>query len=186
MTSFRDKFKIQNTNFTLSRTPVRIKTDGQVYQLNLHKDGQAITLTKTDEDANLKYPYQLPDIEVKALTKNARLVLANGKHTYLEFWGTWCKPCLEIIPDMIALKKNYSDRLNIISIDYMDNDLAKVKDYILKYRMDWDHLVADRNLIEEFAHPYFPCGVLFDPDGNLIEYGISPNDVGNQLSKTLN
>lgn len=184
LTSFNERLRIENVNFSRSKQPITLKVGTKIYELQFKEDGSIITLTKTEAEERkitLNFPYRLPEIEVRALTKNARLKKSNGKYTYVEFWGTWCKPCIQIIPEIQALKTAYGDRLNIISVDYQDNDIERVKEYLVKYQMNWDHLIADKALMRAFATPYFPCGMLFDPSGNLIEYGISPAKVGEIL-----
>lgn len=184
LTSFNEQFRIENVNFSRSGRPITLKVDTEIYELQFKEDGSSITLTKTEAEtsqADLTFPYRLPDMEVRALTKNARLNKPNGKYTYVEFWGTWCKPCIQIIPEIQSLKQSYGEKVNIISVDYYDNDMERVKEYIVKYKMHWDHLVGNKALIREFANPSYPCGVLFDPNGNLVEYKISPAKVGEIL-----
>ena len=187
LTSFNQKLNFLNINFIRSSKPIVVKIEDETYEIDLIEDGSKINLTKIEigeTQFDLTYPYRLPKIPVRALTKNATLNKSNNKYTYVEFWGTWCKGCIQIIPEIRSLKKDFNDRLNIISIDYMDNDLKRVKEYIIKYKMNWDHIVANRALMKEFATPYFPCGILFDPEGYLIEYGILPGEVG-EILKSL-
>lgn len=181
LTSFKDKLRFNSINYSKSKHPFVIKVADEKYEVNFTQDGRTIKLVKLNQSQlpfDLTYPYQIPNIKVRKLTKNATLNKDNNKYTYVEFWGTWCKPCIQLVPEIQALQKDLSDQLNIIGVDYRDRDLDRVRRYIKEYTMSWDHIVADDALMAEFGRPgFFPCGVLFDPKGNLIEFGISPGKV---------
>lgn len=185
LTSFNDKLKFNTINYSKSIHPIVIKIGDEKYEVNFIEDGsniKLVNLNKSQLPYDLTYPYNIPNVNVKKLTKNATLNKENNKYTYVEFWGTWCKPCIELIPEIQTLQKDFSDQLNIISVDYRDRDFNRVKRYIKKYKMSWDHIIADDTLMDEFGRPnFFPCGVFFDPRGNLIEFGISPNKVREHL-----
>jgi len=56
-----------------------------------------------------------------------------GKVVLLDFWGTWCPPCLKAIPHMEALHKKYKDQgLVVIGLNH-EPDQAKVK----QFAQDW-------------------------------------------------
>jgi len=40
-----------------------------------------------------------------------------GKIVFLEFWGTWCAPCLMSIPHYVSLQEKYKDKLRIVAIE---------------------------------------------------------------------
>ncbi len=44
-----------------------------------------------------------------------------GKVVFIEFWGTWCGPCLLSIPHHVALQEKYKDKLRIIAIETTPN-----------------------------------------------------------------
>src|SRR5260370_39359779 len=50
----------------------------------------------------------------------------NGKVVLVNFWATWCPPCREEIPEMIALQSRYKDQLQIVGISEDDDTGANV------------------------------------------------------------
>jgi thiol-disulfide isomerase/thioredoxin len=43
-----------------------------------------------------------------------------GKLTYIDVWATWCKPCVEDYNEMVELNKIFGNKINIVSIAYLD------------------------------------------------------------------
>lgn len=63
------------------------------------------------------------------------------KYTLLDFWGTWCGPCIAGLPKLKAFHEAHQDRISIVSIAY-DRDPTRVKQFIEKQgmnRQSWQH-----------------------------------------------
>lgn len=105
--------------------------------------------------------------------KNGKLVsLAQfqGKYVYLDFWATWCTPCLKEMPRMEALKKKYEKDIEFISIS-IDNDAETMNKYLSKKNnYDWIFLhYGNKPEIKELYNVLaIPAYFLINPDG-LIE-----------------
>ena len=183
LASFDKVLNFSTFNKIRSNRPLVIKIEQENYKLTFSNDGTNLELVPVkDQDPDLVYPFRLPEIKAKRLTKNAVIDKKNGKPTYIEFWGTWCRPCLDLVPELRALRKDFENQLNLTSINYRDKDMTRVDFFIRDYKMNWDHLVADETLMKEFGSPGFvPCGILFDSEGNLVQYGISPEEVRSYL-----
>ena len=70
--------------------------------------------------AQVKNGEQVPDIEFKQLLnsslKTAKLSHFKGKIVFIEFWATWCSPCVAAMPHLQELQKKYKNQLQIITI----------------------------------------------------------------------
>ena len=71
-----------------------------------------------------------PDFELRDLNGNpVRLTDYEGQVVLLDFWATWCGPCIREMPVFIALDEQYADdELKLIGIAVMDTE-AKVRSY---------------------------------------------------------
>jgi thiol-disulfide isomerase/thioredoxin len=96
------------------------------------------------------------------------------KYVVLDFWGSWCAPCIKGIPDMKKYYDKYHDQLEIIGIACNDQD-RNWRNAIEKYELHWTHVKNnDQDVTEDVSVRYgvsaFPTKVIIDPDGIIQGY----------------
>lgn len=67
------------------------------------------------------------------------------KLTVVNIWATWCKPCMEEIPDLNKLKEEFkNDEINFVSfsIDNM-NDSEKLKKFVASKKFQWKDITVE-------------------------------------------
>lgn len=88
-----------------------------------------------------------------------------GKWVLINFWATWCPPCLEEIPDLIALYESRDDVMVIgIAMEYADP--KDVMEYVDAMSISYPTVLGDRSIaaqIEELS--MLPSTYLFNPLG---------------------
>ena len=91
-----------------------------------------------------------------------------GKVVVLDFWGTWCPPCVESVPELRDLHKRYSKEgipFVLIGIS-SDSDEAEWKEFTEKNKMIWpQYRDKDRRIQRVFGVRSFPTYVLIDHEG---------------------
>jgi thiol-disulfide isomerase/thioredoxin len=85
---------------------------------------------------NLEYLSNNEYISLKDMKKHT-IQISEKKYTVLEFGGSWCKPCKEIIPQMEKFHKNSADTVKVISI-FKENNLEAALQYFKKTKPKWD------------------------------------------------
>lgn len=95
----------------------------------------------------------------------------HGKPVFIEFWATWCGPCVQLMPSLAKLYSETSDKgLVWLSID-SDEDPAVADKFIARERIAWSNY-HDRGgqYGRAFHRRGIPLGVLIDSEGKITFY----------------
>jgi len=105
------------------------------------------------------------DLAGKAVT----LADYRGKIILLNFWATWCGPCLEEMPKFSAWQRAYGARgLQVIGVS-MDDDQLPVARLMARHPAVYPILVGDAALGESFGGVFgLPLTYLIDPKGRVV------------------
>ena len=100
-----------------------------------------------------------------------RLSDYRGKWVLVNFWATWCPPCLEEIPDLVALHEaRMKSDLVVIGVA-LDSSRESVVEFVAKKHISYPVVVGDYELAEQVGEVQaLPTSYLFDPAGKLVSY----------------
>ncbi len=110
----------------------------------------------------------LPDMD----SKSQSLAQWQGKVMVVNFWATWCPPCLEEIPAFVRMQEKFGNQgLQFVGIA-IDN-AAKVREFAEKYQMNYPVLIGEADAIELARvtgneRGGLPFTVIVDRKGRLI------------------
>jgi thiol-disulfide isomerase/thioredoxin len=100
-----------------------------------------------------------------------------GKYVLLDFWGTWCGPCIAEIPTLKAAYTRFRDRgFEIVGIDYEHGEITpgvhdKVQAFLKAHEIPWTSATPDsvKDLVEKRLRILsFPTYFLLDRDGRVV------------------
>jgi thiol-disulfide isomerase/thioredoxin len=117
-----------------------------------------------------------------------RLIEWRGRALLCNFWATWCPPCLEEVPLLVAAKQQHSsDGVEIVGIGIDQAD--KIREFAGRFKINYPVLVAGATAIDLIrrlgnAAGALPFTVLLDRSGTLVHRQLGPLS-GVQLDRLL-
>lgn len=139
----------------------------------------AIIILLSNQALGQKAPdFTLKNLERKNFTLYDRL--ENGP-VLIDFWATWCKPCLEAMPHITEINKRYKEQgLQVAGIS-IDNprSQAKVKPMVRAKGFNFEILIdGDQEVRKLFGGTVVPLTLLINTEGEIVyrHIGYVPGD----------
>ncbi len=113
----------------------------------------------------------MPELDLSVITniqtgeiQQEKLSNSNGKIRILDFWATWCGPCIAKMSDLKKLKNEFPNDLEIISIS--DETIEKILPFIQKRNLPFRFVVDKESIISnKFEVGALPFTILIDKKG---------------------
>ncbi|HMP99858.1 MAG TPA: TlpA disulfide reductase family protein [Cyclobacteriaceae bacterium] len=105
-----------------------------------------------------------------------------GKYLFMEFWGSWCGPCIQEIPHLKDLY-NEVDKSKVDFIGIAEDTEEPLRKAIDKYALEWKQILSDKEneIVKNYGINSFPSSFLIDPEGKIV----AKNLRGKSLADTL-
>lgn len=144
------------------------------------------------EAAELKVGDPAPRFVVNRFVKGEPVKeLQPGQIYVIEFWATWCGPCIENIPKLTAMQKKYGNRVVFVGVSVLERDQTKVVPFVKKmgekmnYRVAMDKVTGSgetaskghmaTNWLKAAGKKAIPCAFIVNKDGKIAWIGHPAN-----------
>jgi len=116
------------------------------------------------------------DFTVKDLQGSThRLADYRGKWVLVNFWGTWCSPCLSELPELSSLHDAHQD-IVVIGVAMQSGSSAKVADFVAAHRITYPIVMGTYAIADQIGNAagqtegleVLPTSLLFGPNGELV------------------
>lgn len=119
-----------------------------------------------------------PDFTLTDLSgKSISLVDLKGKVVFVNFWATWCGPCLHEIPDFIEFYKENKDRGAFILGVSVDKSVNKVRNFVDENKINYPIAMVTNEIFSDYKPGRFiPTTIIIDTNGMIQEKKVGVMD----------
>jgi thiol-disulfide isomerase/thioredoxin len=142
-----------------------VRYTGRVENDLRHASAEGTTVKFLRERAAVQ-PFSAPDLSGRALSTTD----FKGKVILVNFWATWCPPCRQEIPDLVALQEKYKDSLQIIGISQDYGSPEQVRRFAESYHINYPIVISTPEIEKLFPSVYaLPTTFMVDREGRIAQ-----------------
>ena len=133
---------------------------------------------------------KFPDFDEKDLAgKSLKVANYKGKVLLVDFWATWCGPCVRELPNVLKTYEEYHAKgFEIIGIS-LDQDKAKLTSFLEQQKMSWQQYFDGQGWGNKLAGKYgitgIPATFLLNGEGTIIGRDLRGEALETEVAKAL-
>jgi peroxiredoxin len=117
-------------------------------------------------DERMMPAFELTDIEGNVVRSDD----LRGKVVLVNFWATWCGPCISEIPMLNEVYRTYRDRgFELLGVASQSGDAATIARFAERVGIEYPVLIGTNEVVSQYRIFAFPTDFLIDRDGRIRE-----------------
>ena len=113
----------------------------------------------------------------------------DADYVLIDFWASWCGPCISQVPDLLTVHESFKDRgFEILSVS-VDNREDKWKSAIEKYSLAWPHISDVKGwespLARDYNVTFVPYNFLVDRNGIIVAKNLHAAELYSTVERLL-
>ena len=98
------------------------------------------------------------------------LAALRGKVVLMNFWATWCGPCRQEIPDLMALRARYGEQVEIIGVSLDEGGAGVVEAFADELQISYPLVMSTPEITQQFPGVFaLPTTFVLDPQGGIAQ-----------------
>lgn len=127
---------------------------------------------------------QQPDFK-DAAGNGHRLEELRGKWLFVNYWATWCAPCIKEIPELNEVAESHADRIVVYGVNFDGPTGDELDKQIARMKIDFPVFAKDPHQLLGIERPQvLPTTLAFSPDGEHVETLVGPQTEESLLAVT--
>lgn len=114
-----------------------------------------------------------PDLSMDLRQFQEKVLKPKNEIWIVDFWASWCRPCIEVLPEIMAIQEKFKDKkVRFISISHDENKVDWMS-AIVKFKIPWNQILIPNAtspqpfLDKIFPHKGIPSLFIVTPEGKV-------------------
>ena len=131
------------------------------------------TILLREARKNVVVGSKAPDFTLNDVDGNPfALSSLRGNYVVLNFWGTWCRPCIRGIPRLRELYEKYGDVVRFVGIASNERSVDAWRETVRRFEKPWINVLDETSkIVAKYAVSAFPTKYIICPEGKILVQG---------------
>ncbi len=173
-----------NAKALIERAKKDLLDNPQAPQIAEYFDGMLVKLSMPSVGDTMEVAFtSTKGVEIDLSTMKGKVVL-------IDFWATWCGPCVAEMPHILSTyEAHHEDGFEVVGIS-LDDDKEALDRFVEQYKMPWPQMFDGKAWENEFVRKYgitgIPATFLLGKDGKIVATGLRGDELKQKVGELLN